>query len=132
MPNEGPWRGADLLFDIDYIVAWIKPEAPGGNFAFEVAPATLVFEDVWNVSGDLDNPDNADLEVADLHRGDLLDTDPARWLWRLEGHRFDVRFEAGGFRQHFRRWPVRVERQSLTREQRGRPSFDCPTELSAR
>src|SRR5689334_9123992 len=43
-----------LLLDLDYIVRWLDPEPPAEYFTFLVAPATLVFENVWNLQGELD------------------------------------------------------------------------------
>src|SRR3712207_2867226 len=39
----------EVIFDIDYILRWMPPVPPKDNYAFWVAPATLVFENVWNV-----------------------------------------------------------------------------------
>jgi hypothetical protein len=42
-----------LLLDLDYIVRWVQPLPPEKHFNFWVSPATLVFEDVWDLEGDL-------------------------------------------------------------------------------
>jgi hypothetical protein len=46
-------QDAELLLDLDYIVRWIDPEPPAEYFSFLVAPATLVFENVWCLEGEL-------------------------------------------------------------------------------
>ena len=42
-----------LLLDLDYIVNWVKPQPPETSWRFSVAPATLVFENVWDLEGDI-------------------------------------------------------------------------------
>ncbi|MEV7027997.1 hypothetical protein, partial [Kitasatospora sp. NPDC093558] len=58
-----------LLLDLDYIVRWVHPVEPAQNFTFWIAPSTLVFEDVWDIEGDLDFKGMAlRLEIDHLHR----------------------------------------------------------------
>jgi hypothetical protein len=114
-----------LLLDLDYIVRWVQPAPPSTYFSFWVSPATLVFEDVWDLEGELDFTGTVpDLEIADVHRlapeGDRQDLP----LWHIEGHAFDLRFRASGYRQYFRRSPTLVPRQALSRADRGGCTFD--------
>jgi hypothetical protein len=46
-PRETLDSSGELALDIDYIVQWIEPVPPDEYFTFTVAPATLVFNDVW-------------------------------------------------------------------------------------
>lgn len=41
-----------LLFDIDYIFKWVGPEEDG-YYRFWISPATLIFENVYDVNIDL-------------------------------------------------------------------------------
>ncbi|MEC0226441.1 hypothetical protein [Paenibacillus alba] len=41
-----------LVFDIDYILDWVKPEKDNIYFKFWVAPSTLVFENVYDLNID--------------------------------------------------------------------------------
>jgi hypothetical protein len=56
----------------------------------------------------------------------LLDLDYRRGLplWHIEGHAFDLRFRASGYRQYFRRPPRLVSRSTLPPTHRGGCSFD--------
>jgi hypothetical protein len=123
---EGGWHGATLLLDIDYIVTWIRREGP---IHFEVAPATLVFEDVWDIEGDLQSEQTmGPPQILDLNRGAAEDDGLA--AWEVDGDRFALRFRARAFHQHFRAWPIaNGEAQSLTSARRGGPSFATPSEL---
>jgi hypothetical protein len=44
----------EIWMDIDYIFEWIKPEIPTEPFNFFIAPATLVFENIHDLSFDFD------------------------------------------------------------------------------
>jgi hypothetical protein len=83
---------------------------------FWVAPATLVFDRVHQLSGEIVQA--SELEIADLHRMPPPDAHPDP-LWHIEGQAFDLRFRAAGFVQYFRRPPRLVERQTLTLAERG-------------
>jgi hypothetical protein len=110
-----------LLLDLDYIVRWVDPAPRKKHFTFWIAPATLVFEQVWDITGEL-GPLHGGLEIADLHRLAPPDDKPYS-AWHVEGHEFDLRFRAGGYRQYVRTPPRHVDRQVLTMAERGGLSF---------
>jgi hypothetical protein len=113
-----------LLVDLDYIVRWVHPVPPDGYFSFWVSPATLVFDDVWDLEADIDCKGVVPgLEIADLHR--LMPDDGRNNLprWHIEGHAFDMRFRASGYHQYLRRAPVLIPRQSLSLAERGGLAF---------
>jgi len=110
-----------LLLDLDYIVKWVDPIAPATTFSFWVTPATLVFDEAWDIEGDLE-PTYGLLEVADLHRLDPPDGRPDP-LWHIEGQNFELRVRAAGYTQYLRKEPQHVPHQMLTMAQRGGLSF---------
>ncbi|WP_329333955.1 hypothetical protein OG866_11500 [Streptomyces sp. NBC_00663] len=116
-----------LLFDLDYVVRWVHPTPPETYFSFWVAPATLVFEDVWDLEGDLDfSGQSLDMEIDALHRLPPKDDRPVGSevpLWHIEGHAFDLRFRATGFRQFIRQPPRLGRRRVLGYAERGGASF---------
>jgi hypothetical protein len=120
---------AALLFDLDYIVRWLEPRPPSQYFSFFVAPATLVFENVWSLSGDV-SAQRTLLEIADVHRLEA-ETDRQRAAgvsrWRIEGQDFELRFFAAGFHQHLRALPRQSASQRLSLDERGGVSFAQPT-----
>jgi hypothetical protein len=107
-----------LLLDLDYIVKWVDPVRPASHFSFWIAPVTLVFEEAWDIEGDLAPAGNL-LEIADLHRLDC----PDGQLWHIEGQNFDLRVRSAGYTQYFRTEPQHVAHQILTIAQRGGLSF---------
>jgi hypothetical protein len=112
---------ARLLLDLDYIVRWVDPAPSRQHFTFWIAPATLVFEQAWDISGEL-GPLHELMEIADLHRLDPPDGKPDP-LWHLEGQNFELRLRAPGYTQYLRRPPHHVPRQILTSPERDGLSF---------
>ncbi|MDQ7810202.1 hypothetical protein Q5425_41310 [Amycolatopsis sp. A133] len=110
-----------LLLDLDYIVRWVDPAPRQKHFTFWVAPSTLVFEQAWDITGEI-GPLYDCLEISDLNRLDPPDDRPYP-RWHLAGHTFDLKFRARGFRQYVRTAPQHVDRQVLTMTERGGLSF---------
>lgn len=112
-----------LLLDIDYIVRWVHPVPPEKHFGFWIAPSTLVFDDVWDIEGDLDFKGMAlSLEIDHLHRS-TSDGSRGGPRWHVEGHFFDLEFRAPGFRQYLRQMPRHTQRLVLSHGERGGISF---------
>jgi hypothetical protein len=115
-----------LLLDLDYIVRWLDPEPPARSFTFLVAPATLVFENVSSLQGELDTRySRMPLHINTIERGE------AEYAWVVEGHDFALTLFASGFRQHFRGRPIHTASQRLQLDARGGISFDQPLDLPA-
>ncbi|MFJ4851143.1 hypothetical protein [Streptomyces sp. NPDC088733] len=112
-----------LLLDIDYIVRWVHPVPPETHFSLWIAPSTLVFEDVWDVKGDLDFKGMVmSLDIDHLRRSTAEDKydDPQ---WHIEGHYFDLKLRATGYRQYLRQAPRLSPRLVLSLGERGGLSF---------
>lgn len=124
---------ARLLVDLDYIVRWIHPEPPAEHFTFLVAPATLVFENVWDLQGEL-GAQRTLLQIQDIHRREA-ENDRQRTAgvqpWVVEGHDFELTLLATSFRQHFRGRPVHTASQRLELDARGGISFEQPLDFPA-
>ncbi|MET9048084.1 hypothetical protein ABZX34_35460 [Streptomyces sp. NPDC004362] len=112
-----------LLLDIDYIVRWVHPVAPQTHFSFWTAPPTLVFDDVWDFEGDLDFKGmGLSLQIDHLRRSAPEDGRDGP-QWHLEGHFFDLKFQATGFHQYLRQAPQYAQRLVLSNSERGGISF---------
>ncbi|MGW4891381.1 hypothetical protein ACWEQL_03815 [Kitasatospora sp. NPDC004240] len=112
-----------LLLDIDYIVRWVHPVEPETHFSFWIAPSTLVFEDVWDIEGDLDFKWTAlSLDIDHLRRSTPQDSRGGP-QWHIEGHSFELKFRAAGFRQYVRQPPQHSPRLTLQHSHRGGISF---------
>ncbi|ONI76113.1 hypothetical protein ALI144C_36085 [Actinosynnema sp. ALI-1.44] len=110
------WPPVRLSLDLDYIVGWVNPVRPEKHFTFWVTPATLVF-DAWDISTEFDGLNDL-LEIDHVHRTGSPDRNPDP-QWHIEGHNFDIRLRAGGYRQYLRLPPLHVPRQVLTAAERG-------------
>ncbi|GAA1413496.1 hypothetical protein GCM10009639_66740 [Kitasatospora putterlickiae] len=109
-----------LLLDLDYIVRWVHPVRPAKSFSFWVAPATLVFEEVWDLEGDLGfKGTHLELEIDDVHRLAVDDEWRDVSRWHVQGHAFDLKFRASGFRQYFRDAPRLASGPALSAAERG-------------
>ncbi|MFF3255568.1 hypothetical protein ACFYWP_32105 [Actinacidiphila glaucinigra] len=122
-PGAGDDSLPRLLLDIDYIVRWVHPVPPKKHFSLWIAPSTLVFEDVWDVEGDLAFKGMAlSLDIDHLRRSTAEDKrdEPQ---WHIEGHYFDLKFRATGYRQYLRQAPRLSPRLVLSLGDRGGLSF---------
>jgi hypothetical protein len=116
------WR-SDLVFDIDFLAEWL---CEGGEFRFRVAPATLTFHQVGDLSLEIDHGDSGgrnaltewSIDRVDRER---LDRPFEYWRWTihlnmpLNGR---IAFCASGFTQTLRTEPRLVAEQRLPRRQR--------------
>jgi hypothetical protein len=104
----------ELVFDIDYLFAWIPPPAGDGAYTFVVAPATLVFHDVGDVRYDLHSATGA-LHIDDVTRSTTSHATgtPTDWTWLITCHEGTIQFQASGYRQYIRRAPSISAHQHL-------------------
>lgn len=111
-PDENDWA-SDLILDIDYIVEWLCPTE--GAFQFKVAPAWLVFHDVFEHEIAMaQKPSFAGVPVIDRierefegHLG--ISTDIANYRWTIHLNYPEnglIRFLAPGFTQTLRAEPI--------------------------
>lgn len=113
--------GLSLHLDLDYIVRRVEPPVPSRGIDFWVSPATLVFDCVVSITGDLRRL-GLPLEMGNLYRlGPVIPRDET--AWHLAGRDFDLRFRACGFTLYLRR-PPRCGRRVLRMADRGGISFE--------
>ncbi|SNT66007.1 hypothetical protein SAMN05421812_13047 [Asanoa hainanensis] len=108
----------ELHLDLDYIVSRFDP-GPMRDIRYWVAPATLTFSNVWNISGDLRSV-CLPLELKSLRREPASPDGEPRW--HLEGRDADLRFQASRYTLHLRK-PPRYGNRVLRMAERGGISF---------
>ena len=118
----------ELWLDIDYIFSWVDPQGSETHYSFWVAPATLVFENVYNLKFDIESPDG-DMSLQGIERSAASTprnavTKHTEWRWQLDFNEGQMTLRSVGYSQFTRRPPVLVRAQQLTLEQRGGVSFD--------
>lgn len=115
---------AELEFDIDYILEWIRV----GEHAirFRVAPATLTFHDVFALRVQLDYATPAagmrPFSMDGIRREPIsYSTGYTSFRWRLPVRwpTGEIAFDSPGFIQVLRREPIVSETQCLRASQRG-------------
>ena len=118
----------EFVLDLDYILEWVDPAPGEEHYRFWVAPATLVFENVTDLSFELEP--YTDVSLDRITRGTPgrprnaeyigKDTD---WLWDLDFHVGGIQFRSAGFKQYLRA-PATLQRaQYLPLTERGGLSF---------
>lgn len=116
-----------LLFDIDYIFKWVGPEEDG-YYRFWISPATLIFENVYDVNIDLGYGLGTiieDLERTNAskpHNSNHIKKD-IEWEWIIETTNGQISFKSIGYTQYIRKVPVCKRIQEIEFEERGGYSF---------
>src|SRR5471030_502659 len=97
----------ELLFDIDYIFAWVDPEPPSEYFTFWVSPVTLVFRNAYDLHVDIET--GLGLQLQGIGRSEEREPknaayikDKKEWKWTLEGNEGDISVCSVGFTQYTR------------------------------
>lgn len=118
-----------IMFDIDYIYAWVKPAPNTVYYSFWVSPCTLVFENIYESSIEID-PSHK-IEILDIIREDV-GTPPNSefinkkkdWSWILECTAGHISFRSIGYTQYTRKKPQHSSSQSLSLGDRGGVGFN--------
>ena len=110
----------DLELDIDYIFQWNKPDLEGLPFTFWIAPATLVFKSLQNLTFDFDiNFENA-FEIEDIEKEDEN-------RWTIITQQGDIQFNSKGYEQYIRQEPFFEFGQTISYIERFGHSLDRTT-----
>jgi hypothetical protein len=115
---------SDLIFDIDFILEWLCQ--PSGEFQFRVAPATLVFHQVGDLSLAIDHGDSGGRNgltewAINCVTRDRLDRPFDYWRWTIGLSMPSggiIAFCSSGFTQTLRSEPTLSLEQRLPRAKR--------------
>jgi hypothetical protein len=115
---------ADLELDIDFIVEWIHQDER--SIHFKVAPATLVFHDVFGLKVHVDyvapSAGMTPFSLDGIERQEIqYVSGHTTYSWRLAINwpAGEIAFESPAFTQTLRREPILSPRQSLLPAERG-------------
>lgn len=114
----------DLTLDIDYIFQWIHPVEIEKYFTFQVAPCTLVFHNVFNLTIDISTGLALviELEIDDLEMSNSKLEN--LYNFKIVTQQGEIKFESTGFTQYVRKNLQHIDSQKLSWEQRGGISFE--------
>lgn len=122
--TRNDWR-SDLVLDIDHIIEWVRGD--DGGFRFRVAPATLAFHDVTDLSAAIDFGDSGgqtmlnEPSISELTRAVVKNQkicfDRPYYRWQIDlnhpkGGR--ISFGASGFTQTLRAAPQLLDEQRFS------------------
>lgn len=102
----------DLELDIDYILQWNRPDLEGLPFTFWVAPATLVFKSVQDLTFDFDIGFENAFEIEDIEKEDSN-------RWTIITRQGDIQFNSIGYKQYIRQEPFFEFGQTISFIERG-------------
>lgn len=117
----------ELVLDIDYVFEWM-PQGEGKKFLFSISPATLVFENVYNIRIDLEMDGDIDIDLIERKdpgtaRNAQYTDNKQEWTWTVECHTGEIEFRGAGFKQYIRREPVVQDKLRFSMDERGGHSF---------
>lgn len=115
----------ELFLDIDYILQWINPTTTDGTYQFVIAPATLIFESVFDIIINIETQ-VGDCSLQGIERSAERLTPNGKfteWEWILDTNEGTISFSATGFKQYFRQRPVLGKSQMFTLAERGGINF---------
>ena len=102
----------EIAFDIDYIFQWVHPKQNETSFSFWVGPATLIFENVYDLEFAIGSY-NGGLEIDAIKRESGGAPRNAHsigktkeWIWTIECQKGEIKFRSAGYKQHIRAKPV--------------------------
>lgn len=118
----------EIAFDIDYILKWINPQGLENTFKFVVAPATLVFRNVYDLNI---NTSLTEVIIESIERSNPVRPKNANYIkeqleydWRIETTNGEISFKSVGYEQFFRKNPTLIDQQHIGLLKRGGISFD--------
>jgi hypothetical protein len=110
----------ELSLDIDYIFKWNEPEVKGFQFTFFIAPCTLTFKDIDELSFELIQTAYNNFQIEDVER----EQEDGKTRYAIITEQGDISFVASGFTQTVRMMPSFQLQQSIDYQERGGVSFD--------
>jgi len=121
-----------LMLDVDYIFKWVKPKENDIYYKFWVSPATLVFENVYNLS--IETSGELDIQINSITRSNPKKPrnleyikKATEWEWIIELTAGDISFISVGYHQFIKKSPILSKSQSLEFSQRDRITFSTYT-----
>jgi hypothetical protein len=116
-----------LMFDLDYIFKWVSPE-DDGYYRFWISPATLIFENVYDLDISLGSTVGTIIESLERanpskpNNSDYINKD-IEWEWTIETRNGVISFKSVGYTQYVRKAPVYKKAQEIDFKERGGYSF---------
>jgi hypothetical protein len=122
-----------FYLDIDLIIEWINPQEKNECYKFKIAPATLVFKNVWNLVFDIDTNltlsiDGVSMLNPHLPKNKDYVPDEMEYDWLITLLEGEISFKSIGFEIYIRKSPEIGQKQTLGLDERGGISFSTKVE----
>jgi hypothetical protein len=111
----------DLELDIDYILHWNKPDLEGLPFTFWIAPSTLIFKNITNLSFDFEIGVVNDFEIEDI------EWEKSTNCWTIITSQGNFEFSCDGYEQFIRQEPFFEFGQTISYTERNGYSIERTT-----
>ena len=115
----------ELSFDIDYITQWVLK---GKTYKFWIAPATIVFENVYDFVLENSSMDFIIDEIVREDKGKPANADyigrDKEFAWSIQLISGSISFCSVGFKQYMRKKPIFQSADYLMLDARGGISFE--------
>jgi hypothetical protein len=117
-----------FYLDIDLIIEWIEPLPNEDGYKFKVAPATLIFRNVWNLVFDIDtnlalDVDSVSMQNPHCPKNKDYIQDENEYDWNIVLQQGEISFNSIGFEIYIRKSPEIRKEQSFVLKERGGISF---------
>lgn len=113
----------EILFDIDFILKWVLVGQYENQYHFIVAPATLVFRNVYDISLNLLTVefiiDKIERENPIKPKNSAYIKEQVEYDWSIETTNGVISFKSVGFNQYLRKEPIISNCQYLNLVERG-------------
>lgn len=116
-----------LLLDIDYILEWVHPNENETYFKFWIAPATLVFKNVKDLSINIEG--SLDIEIEEIQREEVKNGNRVEYDWKIVTGIGLICFTSSGYEQFIRKTPKLIDNQKIGLNYRGGISFETTYNL---
>jgi hypothetical protein len=121
----------ELILDIDYIWLWVDNKNEKRQFQFWISPCTLAFENVYDLSIDLDISVPFEIRIDSISRCNPQKCKNAEFVnkdiefdWIIETQQGEISFKSIGYKQYSRQIPRLLDKQEIGIEDRHGISFE--------
>jgi len=117
-----------FYLDIDFIIEWINPLNDVDGYKFKLAPATLIFQNVWNLVFDIDTNLSLDIDNISMQNPhfpinkDFL-PEIKEYDWIISLQQGEITFKSIGLELYLRKSPQISQIQTFGIKERGGISF---------
>lgn len=112
-----------FYLDIDLILEWIEPSSNEDGYKFKLAPATLIFRNVWSLVLDIDTNLALDIDSVSMQNSKNKDYAQDEYNWNIVLQQGEISFRSIGFEMYIRKPPEIRDEQSFVLKERGGVSF---------